>query len=63
MATQYKPGDIVPKTGKVKCTQYPGTQKDVKAGDKFPPCDNWGQHHPKGLHLGVRELTGPAPVR
>jgi hypothetical protein len=48
MATQYKPGDIVPKTGKVKCTQYPGTQKDVKAGDKFPPCDNWGQHHPKG---------------
>lgn len=48
MAMQYKPGDIVPKTGRVKCTQYQGTQKNVKAGERFPACDNWGQHHGSG---------------
>lgn len=48
MADQYKPGDTVPKDGRVRCTQYQGTQKNVKKGETFPPCDNWQQSHPKG---------------
>jgi hypothetical protein len=48
MADQYKPGDTVPKDGRVQCTQYQGTQKDVTKGKIFPPCDNWHQSHPKG---------------
>jgi hypothetical protein len=30
MADQYKPGDLVPNDGRVQCTQYQGTQKNVK---------------------------------
>ena len=48
MAAQYKPGDEVPRDGKVKCTQFQGTQKDVKKGTHFPPCDNWKEKHPAG---------------
>jgi hypothetical protein len=47
MATQYKPGEKAPKTGTVECTQYHGTRKHITAGETFPPCDNWGEHHPK----------------
>jgi hypothetical protein len=32
MATTYKPGDTVPRDGKVECTQYNGTKDNVKAG-------------------------------
>lgn len=48
MADQYKPGDTVTKDGRVQCTQYQGTQKDVTKGKIFPPCDNWHESHPKG---------------
>jgi hypothetical protein len=48
MATQYKPGGDVPRDGRVKCTQYQGTEKNVKKGTKFPPCDNWKEKHPAG---------------
>lgn len=48
MATTYKPGDTVPRDGKVECTQYNGTKDSVKAGTKFAPCDHFGDHHGKG---------------
>lgn len=48
MATTYKPGDTVPTTGTVKCTQYNGTQDRVTAGTTFAPCDHYGDHHPTG---------------
>lgn len=47
MATTYKPGDTVPRDGKVECTQYNGTTDNVKAGTKFAPCDHFGDHHGK----------------
>jgi hypothetical protein len=47
MATQYKPGDTVPRDGTVKCTQYNGTKDKVKKSTKFAPCDHWGDHHGK----------------
>jgi len=37
----YKPGEKVPRDGRVACVQHPDIQKDVKAGKTFPPCDNW----------------------
>lgn len=30
MATTYKPGDTVPRDGKVECTQYNGTQDNAR---------------------------------
>lgn len=48
MPTQYKPGDVVPKDGTVKCTQYNGTRDQVKKGARFAPCDHYGDHHGKG---------------
>jgi len=47
MAQTYKPGETVPKTGEVECTQNNGTKDHVKAGTKFAPCDHWGQHNGK----------------
>jgi len=47
MATTYKPGDTVPRDGRVECTQYNGTKDNVTAGTKFPPCDHFGDHHGK----------------
>jgi hypothetical protein len=47
MATTYNPGEIVPKDGTVKCTQFNGTRDKVKKGTKFAPCDHWGDHHGK----------------
>jgi hypothetical protein len=44
MATTYKPGDKVPETGTVKCTQHSSVRSNVKAGTTFPPCDHWGEH-------------------
>lgn len=43
MAAQYKPGDIVPRDGTVRCTQHPGVIDHVKAGTRFAPCDHWLQ--------------------
>ena len=48
MAQTYKPGETVPQTGTVKCTQNNGTQDHVTAGTKFAPCDHWGDHNGKG---------------
>jgi hypothetical protein len=48
MAETYKPGDIVPRSGTVECTQFNGTRDDVIKGTKFAPCDHWGDHHGKG---------------
>lgn len=48
MPTTYRPGDTVPRDGRVECTQHNGTQDNVKAGTKFAPCDHWGDHHGKG---------------
>jgi hypothetical protein len=47
MADTYKPGEIVPSTGIVKCTQDNGTRDRVMAGEKFAPCEHWGQHNGK----------------
>ncbi len=47
MAQTFKPGDRVPKTGEVKCTQHRGTRDKVKAGDKFAACMHWGEHDRK----------------
>ncbi len=48
MANTYKPGEKAPQTGKIECSQYHGTQDHIKAGETFPPCDHWRDHHPKG---------------
>jgi hypothetical protein len=45
MATQYKPGDTVPRDGTVQCTQFHGTKDNVKKDTKFAPCDHWGEHN------------------
>jgi hypothetical protein len=42
MAATYKPGDTVPKTGEVQCTQTNGVKDKVTAGKTFAPCDHWG---------------------
>ncbi len=47
MAQTYKPGDRVPKTGAVKCTQHAGTRDKVNADDTFAPCMHWGEHDRK----------------
>ncbi|MGA7088953.1 MAG: hypothetical protein WB116_11890 [Candidatus Dormiibacterota bacterium] len=41
----YKPGDVVPRTGRVRCTQFRGSEDNVKPGERFAPCDHWGDHH------------------
>jgi hypothetical protein len=48
MATTYKPGDIVPRTGEVECTQRNGVKDKVKEGDTFAPCMHWTEHDSKG---------------
>jgi hypothetical protein len=47
MATTYKPGESVPKTGTVKCTQHASVKDKVKAGTTFAPCDHWGEQGKK----------------
>jgi hypothetical protein len=47
MSQTYKPGDTVPKSGKVKCTQHPEVRDNVTAGKKFPACMHWGEHNRK----------------
>ncbi len=47
MAVTYKPGDKVPKTGEVKCTQHPEVTDNVVAGSEFAPCMHWGEHDRK----------------
>lgn len=47
MPQTYKPGETVPKTGTVKCTQHPGTTDHVVVGTKFAPCDHWGEQGQK----------------
>jgi hypothetical protein len=44
MADTYKPGDTVPKTGKVQCTQHNNTKDHVQAGTTFAPCMHWSEH-------------------
>lgn len=44
MAETYKPGDVVPKTGEVQCTQHTGTKDIVTAGEHFAPCMHWGEY-------------------
>lgn len=39
----YNQGTIVPRDGTVACTQHPNVTKRVKAGERFPPCDDWHQ--------------------
>jgi len=48
VAETYKPGDTVPKTGKVQCTQHHNTKDDVKAGETFAPCMHWKEHDRTG---------------
>jgi hypothetical protein len=47
MADTYKPGDTVPKTGEVQCTQKNGVKDKVTEGETFAPCDHWGEHNGK----------------
>jgi hypothetical protein len=44
MSQTYRPGDTVPTTGEVKCTQHPGVRDKVTAGETFAPCMHWGEH-------------------
>lgn len=48
MATQYKPGDLVPQDGTVECKEFKGTRDNVKKDTHFAPCAHWGDHHGKG---------------
>lgn len=47
LAQTYKPGDTVPKTGTVECTQHSKVKDHVKEGRTFAPCMHWGQHDRK----------------
>lgn len=47
MAQQYKPGEVVPRDGRVECKQFNGTQDNVKKRARFAPCDHWRDHHGK----------------
>lgn len=47
MSDTYKPGDIAPKTGQVKCTQHHDVTDNVVAGREFPPCMHWHEHDRK----------------
>jgi hypothetical protein len=47
MAQTYKPGDTVPKTGEVQCTQHSNVKDKVTAGSTFAPCMHWGEHDHK----------------
>jgi hypothetical protein len=47
LATQYKPGEIVPRDGTVECKEYNGTRNVVKKDTRFAPCDHWRDHHGK----------------
>ena len=47
MAQQYKPGEIVPRDGRVERKQKNGTQDNVKKGTKFAPCLHWRDHNGK----------------
>jgi hypothetical protein len=40
----YKPGDLAPKDGRIQCVKHPEVEKNIKADEHFPPCDNWGDH-------------------
>jgi hypothetical protein len=40
----YKPGEKAPRTGTIQCVKHAEVVKDIKAGETFPPCDNWGDH-------------------
>lgn len=44
MAATYKPGDEVPATGEVKCTQHEDVRDRVTAGETFSPCMHWSEH-------------------
>lgn len=44
MATTYSPGQVVPKTGDVECTQHNNTKDHVIVGTRFAPCMHWGDH-------------------
>jgi hypothetical protein len=44
MAQTYKPGETVPKTGEVRCSQRNGLREKVVEGDKFAPCLHWREH-------------------
>ena len=51
MATEYKPGDVVPTSGIYRVTHDPrhtNTPHEVTAirGEHFPPCNHCG-HHPR----------------
>lgn len=48
MADTYKPGDTVPRTGEVECTQRNGVKDKVTAGTTFAPCLHWHEHDGKG---------------
>ncbi|HEY1680397.1 MAG TPA: hypothetical protein VGF98_02010 [Candidatus Tumulicola sp.] len=43
MAVTYKPGDIVPQDGQVKCTQHPEIEDNVTGGTRFAPCHHFGE--------------------
>jgi len=47
MAQTYKPGQLVPKTGEVKCTEHESIRDKVRAGDTFAPCMHWFEHSRK----------------
>jgi hypothetical protein len=47
MRDTYKPGEAVPRTGEVKCTQHPDVHDTVEAGETFPPGMDWGEHDRK----------------
>lgn len=47
MSDTYKPGDTVPRTGEVKCTQHPEVADNVTEGETFAPCMHWGEHDRK----------------
>jgi len=50
MATEYKPGDIAPKSGIYRVTHDPYHLQEhevtVVIGEQFPPCNHCG-HHPR----------------
>ena len=65
MAETYKPGDAVPRTGEVKCTQHPDVTDDVTAGEQFIPADTEGASDVRGTVSRARlgKQDHPCPER
>jgi len=61
VAQTYSPGDIVPRDGKVECTQFNGTRDNVKKGTRFAPLTTGGTITAESALGSTSNAWSPAP--